>query len=39
MQKGIIKLREVEEDIPRCPYCNSGDVVKVWFSKKWGTEV
>ena len=40
MQKDIIKLKEeVEEDIPRCPYCNSGDVVKYGFQKKQGTEV
>ena len=33
MQKDIIKLKEVEEDIPRCPYCNSGDVVKYGFQR------
>jgi len=34
MQKSIIKLKEeVEEDIPRCPYCNSGYVVKYGFQR------
>ena len=33
MQKGVIKLKEVEEDIPRCPYCSSGDVVKYGFQR------
>lgn len=33
MQKGVVIIREAEEDIPRCPYCNSGEVVKYGFQR------
>ena len=39
MQKDVIKLKEVEEDIPRCPYCGSSDVVKYGFQRDEGAEV
>jgi len=33
MQKDIIKLKELEEDIPKCPYCSSSDMVKYGFQR------
>lgn len=33
MQRKIFMLKKEEHEIPACPYCNSGDVVKYGFQK------
>jgi len=33
MQRKIFMLKKEEHEIPTCPYCNSGDVVKYGFQK------